>query len=114
MGKSRTKKVKSPRANPIGAANNTVKIEDEAMGDQSAYEVRDNEIQLSTNSVKSLLQQLQSPSVEDRDCACNALSALIRNSCDVKAVLSEGATKSNCFKKIYPSLVITVFYFSQF
>ena len=94
MGKSRSNKSKSPRSNPIGSPRANGNNMDEIVDDQAVYQVLGNEVQLSASSVRSLLQQLQSASVEDRDCACNALAALVRNATDVKAALNEGAIKS--------------------
>ena len=60
---------------------------------KQVYEITGDGVHLSPSSIKSLLQQLQSPSAEDRDCACNALATLVRDCSDVKVALDEGVIK---------------------
>ncbi|XP_057379053.1 HEAT repeat-containing protein 3-like [Daphnia carinata] len=91
MGKSKANRHnKQARDNPTGLAAKT-DSEDIVMdcGVMSPY----TGTILSSETLKSLSSQLQSSSVEDRDCACHALAGLIRNNEDSCAALHEGLIK---------------------
>lgn len=91
MGKSKANRHnKQARDNPTGLAAKA-DSEDIVMdcGVMSPY----TGTVLSTETLKSLSRQLQSSSVEDRDCACHALAGLIRNNEDSCAALHEGLIK---------------------
>ena len=75
MGKSRTNKNKVHHEN-ANYPNVTMK---EEHADSESHEVSGKKEPVS-KIIKALATQLQSSSVEDRDCACNALTNLIRNS----------------------------------
>ena len=76
MGKSRVKKTKmhSENANYPTVTNSSIEPTEEPS------EVYAEKTENPSKSFKELSIQLQSPSVEDRDCACIALTNLIRNS----------------------------------
>lgn len=116
MGKSKANKhSKQVRDNPTGVVNNRVDSDEVviALGTMSPY----SQTALSSETLKSLSKQLQSSSIEDRDCvnnfinmlhlrtehaeftififqACHALAGLIRNDADSCAALHEGLIKS--------------------
>lgn len=83
MGKSRVKKTKVHRenANYQLVTNSSVEPTD---SEQS--EIYPNRVENPSQTIKALSTQLQSSSVEDRDCACIALTNLIRNSNIINAL----------------------------
>lgn len=77
MGKSRVKKTKVHRENVNYPLVTTSSVEPVDLEPSNIY---GRKTENPSKSIKALSTQLQSSSVEDRDCACIALTNLIRNS----------------------------------
>nr|XP_061796208.1 HEAT repeat-containing protein 3-like [Nerophis lumbriciformis] len=85
MGKSKTKKFKRPQFNDVGLSVNAVK--------EAAAEIEERQNDDNDSPAAELLEKLESPSADVRECTCASISRVVQQRQTIPGFLQRGAVR---------------------